>query len=159
MNDSTTRKHFSPRAFLAAIGFLRRRRQIWKPVEDNLIIGQKTVQHTPLQKLQDAFITILAGARGMIEVEKRLRNDRGLQHAFGRDTCAEQSSIQDTLDACTQANIVEMQQAFVEIYQQHRLGYGHDYHSWQILDADMMGMVCGEKAQFATKGYCAQKRD
>jgi hypothetical protein len=157
MNDSTTHKHFSPRAFLAAIGFLLRMRHVWKPVQDNVVIPQKTIQHTPLEKLQDAFITILAGARGMVEVEKRLRNDPTLQHAFGRERCAEQSSIQDTLDACTEENVVQMQQAFVEIYRKHSLGYGHDYHTWQLIDADMMGMVCGEKAQFATKGYFAQK--
>src|SRR5205814_4120544 len=46
----------------------------------------------------------------------------------------------------------------VEIYRQFSGGFGHDYQaSWQILDADMMGMVCGPKAEFATKGYFAQK--
>jgi hypothetical protein len=153
-----TRASYSPRAFLAALGYLLQRRQVWQPVAEHVHIAQKTLVHTPLHKLEDAFITILAGARGMVEVEKRLRKDPVLQQAFGRDACAEQSSIQDTLDACTEENVKQLQQAFVQIYQQHSLGFGHDYQThWQVLDADLMGWVCGPKAEFATKGSFAHR--
>lgn len=158
MYDSTSRRHYSPRAFLAAIGHLLRMRQLFQPIKDQVAIHQKSLKHTPQEKLTDAFITILAGARGMVEVEKRLRNDPVLQQAFGRSACAEQSGIQDTLDACTEDNVKQMQQALVTIYQKHSQGYGHDYQTqWQLLDADMTGMVCGQKAEFATKGYFAGK--
>jgi hypothetical protein len=53
--------------------------KFFKPVNEHVNIHQKTVRHTPLQKLYDAFIAILAGAHGMVEVNKRLRNDPGLQ--------------------------------------------------------------------------------
>src|SRR2546430_17572946 len=103
-------------------------------------------------------IAILAGARGMVEVEKRLRNDPVLQHAFGRETCAEQSSIQDTLDACTQPNVQEMQQAFVAIYQKHSAGFRHAYQTqWQLLDADMRGLPFGPKPRLTTKGSSDRK--
>jgi len=161
MNDSTPRdtgKHYSPRAFLAAIGQLLGMYAIWKPIEDTVRLHQKTLKHTPLDKLKDAFITILAGARGRIEVEKRLRNDPVLQHAFGRNSCAEQSGIQDTLDASREENVTQMQQALSDLYRKHSGGYAHNYqHAYQLLDADMTGLVCGEKAQFATKGYFAGK--
>lgn len=159
MDDSTTprpRARYSPRAFLAAIAHRLRWRQLWQPVDDKVVIHQKTVKHTPLQKLRDAFICILTGARGMVEVEKRLRNDPVLQQAFGRECCAEQSSIQDTLDACTVENVLQLKQASTAIYRKHSQGFRHDYKThWQILDADMTGMPCGPKAEFATKGYFA----
>jgi len=95
-----------------------------------------------------------------VEVNTRLRSDRALQRAFGRTSCAEQSSIQDTLDACTSENVQQMQQAVDQIYRQHSRGYQHDYaQSWQLLDVDMSGLPCGAKAAFATKGYFARVRN
>jgi hypothetical protein len=62
-------------------------------------IRQKTVKHTPIDKLTDALISLLAGAHGLVEINTRLRADPGLQRAFGRQACAEQSVVQETLDA------------------------------------------------------------
>ena len=65
---------------------------------------QKSIKHKPIEKLYDAFIAILAGAHGLSEINTRLRSDWALQRAFGRSSCAEQSVVQRTLDACTQEN-------------------------------------------------------
>ena len=54
-------------------------------------IRQKTVKYSPVQKLMDGLITILAGAHGLSEINTRLRSDPALQRAFGRTGCAEQS--------------------------------------------------------------------
>jgi hypothetical protein len=36
--------------------------------------------------------------------------------------------------------------------------YPHDYQlNWQVLDADMTGRPCGQKAKFASKGYFAKQ--
>ncbi len=94
------KRYFSPRAFLAGIGQKLRQLELFKPIEQRVNIPQKTVRHTPLQKLYDALIGLLCGAQGMSEINKLVRPDEGLQRAFGRDSCAEQSVIQETLDAC-----------------------------------------------------------
>jgi hypothetical protein len=119
-------------------------------------IRQKTVKHTPADKLYDAWISLLAGAHGLVEINTRLRTDPGLQRAFGRSACAEQSVVQETLDACTAANVTQLQHALDEIYRQHSQSVHHDYQaSFQLLDVDMSGLPCGPKAAFATKGYFA----
>ncbi len=119
-------------------------------------IKQKTIKHTPTDKLYDAFISLLAGAHGMVEINTRLRADPGLQKAFGRSACAEQSVVQETLDACTAENVTQLQQALDEIYRQHSQSLHHDYQaSFHLLDVDMSGLPCGPKAAFATKGYFA----
>ena len=100
--------HFSPRATLAALGIRLQGLNLFGPVRDAVHITQKTIIHTPVQKLYDAFIAILAGAHGFVEINKRLRSDPGVQAAFGRQGCAEQSVVQDTLDACTEANVEQM---------------------------------------------------
>src|SRR2546425_6574290 len=158
MNESITRttNHFSPTASLAAIGVKLRQLDLFGPIRTEVEIGQKTIKHTPVSKLYDAFISLLAGAHGMVEINTRLRTDAALQHAFGRSACAEQSVVQETLDACTDENVRQMQHALDVIYRQHSRGYQHDYQaSFQLLDVDMSGLPCGPKAAFATKGYFA----
>jgi len=82
-----------------------------------------------------------------------------LQAAFGRQGCAEQSVVQDTLDACTAANVEQMHHAIEAIYRRHSRGYRHDYAQGLAgVDADMSGMPCGKKAAFATKGYFCHQR-
>src|SRR5258708_11929534 len=105
-------------------------------------------------------MSLLAGAHGLGEINSRLRADPGLQLAFGRTACAEQSVVQQTLDACTAATVAQMEQAMDEIYRQYSQGFRHDYAaSWQVLDVDMSGLPCGPKAAFATKGYFAHQRN
>src|SRR5437588_6609555 len=162
MNESTTktRQHFSGCASLAAIGVKLRQLDLFGPIRKTVRLAQKTVKHSPIDKLYDAFISMLAGAHGLVEINTRLRSDPGLQRAFGRSCCAEQSVVQQTLDQCTAENVQQMEQAIDMIYRQHSQGYRHTYtHDWQLLDVDMSGLPCGKQAAFATKGYFAKQRN
>jgi hypothetical protein len=85
--------------------------KLFEPIEQGVKIPQKIVKHRPADKLMDGYIAILAGAQGMVEVNKRVRAERAVQVAFGRTICAEQSVVQDTLDACNDQNVVEMHSA------------------------------------------------
>jgi hypothetical protein len=146
-------------ASLAALGVKLRRLDLFGPIRDGVRIPQKAVRYTPADKLYDAFIALLAGAHGLVEINRRLRAEPALQAAFGRPACAEQSVVQDTLDACTAANVTELQEAVATIYRQHSRGYRHDYaRDWQILDVDLSGLPCGKKAALATPGYFARPR-
>src|SRR5215831_14673564 len=147
-------------ASLAALGAYVRHLNLFGPIREQVHIAQKTVRYTPADKLYDAFIALLAGAQGLVEINGRLRADPALQSAFGRTGCAEQSVVQDTLDACTEETVTQLEAACETIYRQHSQGYRHDYaHDWQILDVDMSGMPCGKKAALATTGYFAKQRN
>jgi len=162
MNESTTSttKVFTGSASLAAIGLKLKELKMFEPIEQGVQIAQKTVKDRPTEKLYDALISILAGAHGLVEINTRLRADVAVQRAFGRSRCAEQSVVQDTLNACTVENVKQMEHAMDTIYRQHSQGYQHDYQaSFQILDVDMSGLPCGPKAAFATKGYFAKQRN
>src|SRR5258708_37282622 len=120
---------------------------LFGPIREAVLIAQKTIKHAPSDKLYDAFISLLAGAGGLVEINHRLRADPALQRAFGRGACAEQSVVQGMLNACTAENVKQMEQAMDMIYRQHSQGYRHDYRdSLQLLDVDMSGMPCGKKA-------------
>ncbi len=152
--STTNTKHFSPHASLAVIGLKLQELKLFDSISQTVNIPQKVVKHRPADKLYDAFITILAGARGLNESGTRLRSDEALQRAFGRSTCAEYSVIQDTLDACTPENISEMKRVVATIFQQQAQAAHHDYDSaLQMLDIDMSGLPCGPKAELSKKGY------
>ena len=162
MNESTTpvTQQFSSCASLGALGIKLRDLKLFEPIEQGVQIAQKTIKDRPTDKLYDALISLLAGAHGLVEINTRLRADAALQRAFGRSRCAEQSVVQDTLNACTPGNVEQMEHALDTIYRQHSLGYQHDYEAdFQLLDVDMSGLPCGPKAAFATKGYFAKQRN
>jgi hypothetical protein len=163
MNKFTTeveQRRFTSRAALVALGLKIRQLGVLGLIAERVEIAQKTIQYRPVDKLVDALITILAGARGLVEANKRVRPDRSLQRAFGRQGCAEQSVISETFNACTAENVQQMQQVTADIYQRHSAGYRHDYQQGlQLLDVDMTGQPCGKKAAFASKGYFAKQRN
>src|SRR5258706_5669114 len=151
---------FSARASLAAMGQWMRQQGVWEKVEQQVSIPQKVLRYRAEDKLLDALINILAGGHGLVEVNTRVKADEGLQRAFGRSGCAEQSVISDTLDACTNHNVEQMQQALQAIYQAYSQGYRHDYHQQiQVLDVDMSGLPAGRQGEGVTKGYFAQARN
>jgi hypothetical protein len=150
---------FSSRCSLVAVGLLMRQSGIWAVIEERVHIKQKAVRHTPLEKLLDAFINILAGGQGLIEINTRVRPDRALQRAFGRARCADQSQVSRTVNCCGQDTVTEMRQGHKEIYQTHGVGYRHDYdQQWQVLDVDTSGMPAGKQGEEVTKGYFSGKR-
>ncbi|MDQ5854300.1 MAG: transposase [Chloroflexota bacterium] len=150
----------TPQATLVALGLKVHQLDLFRPIRERVLIQQKTVRYTPIDKLYDAWIAILAGAQGLVEVNTRLRSDPALQAAFGRTACAEQSVIQDTLDACDATTVQQMEQALTTIFQQHSQASRHDYaQAIQVLDIDITGLPCGPKAAFATKGSFAKQRN
>lgn len=75
---TATTKHFSPAASLAALGAKLNQLNLFDPIRTNVQIKQKTVKHTPTEKLYDAFISLLSGAHGLVEINTRLRADPAL---------------------------------------------------------------------------------
>ncbi len=149
---------FSARASLVALGVHFQQLGIWSVIQAQVKIKQKIRQHAPSDKLLDCFINILAGGVGVIEINTRVRPDRALQRAFGRAACAEQSTVSDTLNACTPENVMQMRSALTVILRQHSRCYRHDYQkTWQVLDVDMTGMPAGRQGEGVTKGYFAKQ--
>ena len=151
---------YSPRASLAMVGKSIQQMGIWEMIGKQVKIQQKTVIHTPLEKLLDAFINIMAGGQGIVEVNRRVKPDISLSLAFGRQRCADQSGISHTLSACQAENVSQMRQAMQEIYRRYGSGYSHHYgKGWQLLDIDMSGMPAGRQGDGVEKGYFAKQKN
>lgn len=65
---STTARHFSSRAPLAALGLKLRRLSLIEVIASAVNGSQKTIRHTPAGKLYDGFVPGLAGAHGLSEL-------------------------------------------------------------------------------------------
>jgi hypothetical protein len=145
---------YSAHGGLAIVGKYERKEKMWEEIEQRVKIDQKVVKYKPTDKMKDEAINILTGGAGISEVNHRVRPDEGLQRAFGRNGCAEQSTISETFSACTSQNVTEMNEALRVIYQKHGSGYRHDYRQrFQLLDIDHSGLLCGKQAEGATTGY------
>src|ERR1017187_748586 len=118
MNESitSTTKTFTGSARVAALGIKLSELKLVESMTQQVQIAQKTIKDRPSDNLYDAFISSLAGAHGLVEITTRLRADVGLQRAFGRSRCAEQSVVQDTVHACTAENVEHMEEAMASIY-------------------------------------------
>jgi hypothetical protein len=67
-------QHFSPRASLCALGPKIRSLRLLETLSKQVFIKQKTIKHTPVEKLYDAFIAILAvDAMGRVGCGGRLK--------------------------------------------------------------------------------------
>jgi len=151
---------FSARASLVMLGMQFQRLGVWSTIVDAVEIKQKVRQHTPTDKLLDGFINILAGGGGLVEINTRVRPDKSVQLAFGRNCCAEQSTISRTLNACTPENVEQMRSALTSILRQHSQCYRHDYATqWQVLDVDVTGLPAGRLGEGVTKGYFAKSKN
>jgi hypothetical protein len=151
---------FSARASLGVIGILMKKMDIWEEIEKEVHIRQKVIKHRPIDKLKDVLINILAGGHGIVEINRRVRVDPALQRAFGRQACAEQSTISETLNACDQKNVEQLKCAVQAVYRKYGQGFWHDYEKrLQVIDVDMTGLVAGRQAEQATKGYFSGARN
>jgi hypothetical protein len=138
------------------VGVRLRALGIWQRVADGVAIKQKVVRWQPIDKLLDALIMILAGGRGLVEVNTRVKPDRLLQAAFGRSGCADQSTVSATLNACTPMNVAQMRAALAVIMQDQSGACAHEYeHGWQVLDVDMSGLPAGAQGEGVSRGYFA----
>jgi len=134
--------------------------KIWETVERHVTVIQKVRKHKPVEKLLDAFMNILAGGRGLVEVNTRIRPDKVLQQAFGRDDCADQSVISTTLNRCDQETVGQMQQALNEIIQANSQSAQHNYQAQPLLlDVDMSGMPAGRQGEGVSKGYFSGQKN
>jgi hypothetical protein len=63
---ATAARLYTPHASLAAIGLKIRSLKLFDTIAEHVHVRQKTIKHTPLEKLTDAFVTILSGAHGQL---------------------------------------------------------------------------------------------
>ena len=143
---------------LAVFGYVLGRTGVLSPL-DEVALPIKTLDHSPVEKLIEALVLILAGGRATSQADLLLRPNRWLARGWGQDQFAQQATLADTLDAFDQSSIASLRTAFEMILQTHSAALSHDYRCGDLwLDGDLTGLPASRRAEGSTKGYFAGKK-
>jgi hypothetical protein len=159
MAQSTTLH--SARASLCALGEYLRRHAFFAPLPHHVQIPQKTIKYRPVDKLLDALVGMLCGAKTIAQSKVTVRVDPAVQRAFGRKGCAEQSTLARTLQAGTPQTVQQLEQ--VSWYYLKRYGHTprHRFRERRLwVDIDLTPLPTGAKAEGSERtwmGRCRSK--
>jgi len=150
-------------ASLAGFAPLIASKGIFDAIHQQVSISQKQLIYRPTDKLIFVLLGLLVGCEHIDEVNHRLRPDKVLLSAFGYDSCADQSVIQDTLDDCVAENVVQFKGVLRSLYAQHNqsqalVNLAIEQVKTITIDMDLTGRPTSENAQGAKKGYFSRKR-
>lgn len=141
---------------LGVFGYCLTRTGFLAPVWDPMHWSMKQLRHTPIEKLQDVLVSMLAGNHSISQINTRLRPDRTLAAAWKRAHFADQSTIADTLDALGTEQIAQLRQGSQRLFHTHARTMRHDFQrSWLMLDMDPTGLLAARQAEGSRKGYMA----
>ncbi len=151
-NEKLQSKH----ALLCLLGHKIRAAKLLEPFHRLITIKQKTVVHSPTEKLQDCLVGMLMGNTTLYETNTTLSTEQALWQSWGRSGCADQSSIQRTLEECSPENVTQLHQVNALFLQQVGQSLRHDYSKGRlILDGDLTGLPCSKNYEAACPGYFA----
>jgi len=150
-------------ASLAGFAPLIESKGIFNLIHQQVEIEQKQLIYRPTDKLIFVVLGLLVGCEHIDEINHRLRPDKMLLSAFGYDSCADQSVIQDTLDDCVAENVVQLKEVLRSLYAQHNQSQvlvteAIEQSLTITIDMDLTGRPVSENAQGAKKGYFSKKR-
>ena len=121
-------------------------------------INMKSRAYTPLSKLEQVLISILAGCEYLVEVNSKLQPERKLAQVWQLAQFAEQSTLSRTLDSLTLMNSEQLQQASQAIWRSQSQTRQHDWRGYLWLDFDLSGLPCGKQAQEGSRGYFSDEK-
>ena len=104
---------------LCALGEVIKEKQIFSEIHHQVDIPQKSLDYRPTDKLVFATLGFIAGAESVYDINQTLRPNKPLLTAFGYEKCADQSVIQQTINAVTDENINQLEQAVNEIFKEN----------------------------------------
>jgi hypothetical protein len=152
--DELVNTQYAPLAVLCAHYQLHHVLEPLKRVQ----IPLKTRDFSPVDKLIQILISILASCGSLYEVNPRLRCEAGLASIWGWPRFADQSSLSRTLDGLTLKQIEQLRESTAQIWQASSRVKAHDWRGYLWLDFDLSGLPCSPLAQESQKGYFSGKK-
>lgn len=144
---------------LAVIGEYLSRIDFFKPFEEHLKIEMKTVRHSPIDKIKDCLVSIIAGCEHISDINTKLKPELSLARVFGRDRFADQSLISETLDRFNEENISQLEEVVADLHERYSIIRDHPKEELLVLDGDMSGLPCSKSCEGSTKGYFSGKKN
>ena len=147
------------RASLCALGEYLRRRCFFAPLREQVRVPQKTVWYRPIDKVLDALVGILCGAKTIAQSNVTIRTDPAVQRAFGRTGCADQSTIARTLRVCTPANVAQLERVSWYYLKRYGATPRHRFAARRLwVDVDITPMPIGAQAEGSERTWMGRNR-
>ena len=147
------------RASLCALGEYLRRRCFFAPLREQVTVPQNMVRYRPIDKVLDALVGILCGAKTIAQSNVTIRTDPAVQRAFGRTGCADQSTIARTLRACTPENVAQLERVSWYYLKRYGATPHHRFHERRLwVDVDSTPMPIGAKAEGSERPWRGRNR-
>lgn len=158
MKKLTTSKQILPtqHTLLCLIGQRCQNENLLEPLHQLVRIDQKSVVHSPVDKLIEQLLLILLAGESVSQINSLLAQEVAVLNSFGRTCCADQSTVQRTLSACTSQNVAQLQQAHALMFERHSRIRHHNFHKRPlVLDIDLTGLPASKHYEGSCKGYFA----
>lgn len=135
---------------------LYKQKQVLQPLE-KVKTATKVVEFALIDKLEQIFVSILAGCETISEINTKLKGEP-LAQAGGWTRFADQSTLSLALDSLTLMNIEQLRSATCQIWQKYGATRSHDWRRFLWLDYDLSGLPAGRQADGGEKGYFSEKK-
>ena len=142
---------------LAALCAHYQQNQVLAPLEE-VQIGQKKRDFSPIDKLIQVFLSVLAGCRTLSEVNPRLKSERNTAAIWGWERFADQSCLSRTLGMLTLKHLDQLREATTEVWRNHSQIPYHNWRGYLWIDYDLSSLPCGPQAEKSQKGYASGKK-
>jgi len=154
----------SNHASLCALAPVIKDKNVFEPIHTNVNIPQKKILYSPTDKLVFLTLGIMSGIQSVYDINYKLRIDKALLKAFGYKKCADQSVIQETLNAVSEENIQQMESALDEIFKHNNLTKpliekAQSENRQITIDIDLSGQIASKNAEQSTKGYFSGEKN
>ena len=155
---------YSEHSTLCGLAPVISEKRIFDVIHGNVQIPQKTVVYRPTDKLVFVTLGIMSGSETVYDFNHNLRVDKALLQAFGYERCADQSVIQQTLNASTSENVQQLESSLQSIWDQNNLTTALLENALSndkvvTIDIDLSGQPASRNAEHSTKGYFAGKKN
>jgi len=154
LTDGPFNIQFAP---LAALLAHYQQNQVLAPLE-NVALQMKTRDFSPVSKLKQVLISILAGCETLTAFNSEMDGEVNLAAIWGWERFADQSTLSRTLDALTLTNIEQLRTATTAIWRSISLTRQRDWRGFLLLDFDLSGLPCSPRAEASQKGYFSGKK-
>ncbi|MCL0060612.1 transposase [Dehalococcoidia bacterium] len=145
--DSITKRYglanfddFSITGFLVPTGHYAQEIGLIDLFKEHLKIDMKTVHHTPVEKVIELFVSMIAGCPDVKTVNNRLVPDRLAAAAWCQKQFADQSQVSEVIHRITPENLLQLEEIFHKLLSQQGLARRHPVSEWLVVDVDMTGL-------------------
>lgn len=134
-------EHISITGFLIPCGLYAQKIGLFEVFEKHLKIDMKKVRYSPIDKVIELFVSIIAGCPDNKTINNRLVPDRLSASAWNLEKFADQSQINILLHRVNKENLQQLEETYQEIFAAHSLAARYPKNKILTVDLDMTGLA------------------